>query len=94
MNATKKKVDRWLRKHAGDYGFVLPLKMTNERHHWEYIGVDETKDMDTYVKFDIPQKDKRGYDKAIKAPTKDESFSLRRINENNRLRLYMLKEKD
>ena len=93
MNATKKKLDKWLRTNAGKYGFVLPLKMTDERHHWEYIGVEKTKNMDTYITFDLSSiKDENG--KESVAPSKNESFSLRRVNKTSKDKLFIKKEKD
>ena len=93
MNATKKKLDKWLRTNAGKYGFVLPLKMTDERHHWEYIGVEKTKNMDTYIDFNLDEiVDENGKD-AVK-PNKNESFSLRRVKATDKWNLYMKKEKD
>ncbi|NMM50064.1 D-alanyl-D-alanine carboxypeptidase family protein [Marinigracilibium pacificum] len=91
MNAQKKKTDKWLRNNAWKYGFVLPLLMVNERHHWEFIGMEKTKNMDTYVSFHLPVgfKDNKGKD--ARKPHKNESFSLRK---NSLGEMYIKLEKD
>ena len=79
-----------MRHNAACYGFVLPLKMVDERHHWEFIGVEAAQKLNTYIAFDLSRiSDEEGAQAT--APQKDESFSLR-VNSSDEL--YMKKEKD
>lgn len=63
--------------------------MVNERHHWEFIGVEAAQKVNTYITFNLDGiKDESGND-AI-SPYKNESFSLRKKSNG----LYMVKEID
>ncbi len=44
-----------MRQNASCYGFVLPLPMVNERHHWEFIGVEAAQKVNTYIAFDLSE---------------------------------------
>ncbi|WP_053405222.1 D-alanyl-D-alanine carboxypeptidase family protein [Persicobacter sp. CCB-QB2] len=66
MSAKTKKIDKWLRKNAPDFGFAITVSKPNEKHHWEYVG-ERMKTKNTYVDFSLKGE----------APEKDESSSIR-----------------